>query len=382
VKIAHDQGIKVILDFVSNHVHKEHPYFKEHRNWFGSMYLLNGEVNIRNWSEETRLTTWFDTFIPSYDFLGSQEAIDQVVDDAIWWLETFDFDGFRQDAVKHVPHRFWKRLTARMKEQFPDKDFYQIGESFGSDDLIKSYVNPAELSSQFNFSIYFNARGSFSADKADFSHIMKVIKENIEFYSPVHLMGNITSSHDQVRFMAFADGQVSFNENGTERAFNNPPGSVQNSPSYLKMANFTAFNMVLPGVPIIYYGDEIGLMGAGDPDNRRVMRFDPDLSEDETKLKNTVSTLTKLRRLYPSFAIGDFVPLLVEGPVMIFVKTYFDETILVAFNHCNDTNKITLDVSFHGMELVSLLSDDIITLNSGKASLILEPYSHQIWEVR
>lgn len=92
VELAHSKNIKVILDFVSNHVHENHPYFKEHRDWFGDVQLPNGEINIRNWSEETRLTTWFDGFIPSFDFPFAPEAIDQVVDDAIWRLETFNLD--------------------------------------------------------------------------------------------------------------------------------------------------------------------------------------------------------------------------------------------------------------------------------------------------
>ena len=120
VELAHSQNLKVILDFVSNHVHEDHHYFKDHRDWFGSMTLPNGDLNIRNWSEETRLTSWFDDFIPSFDYPSAPEAIDQVVDDAIWWLETFDLDGFRQDAVKHVPHTFWKAFKAEMKNKYPE----------------------------------------------------------------------------------------------------------------------------------------------------------------------------------------------------------------------------------------------------------------------
>ncbi|NOZ03270.1 MAG: hypothetical protein GXO92_01485, partial [FCB group bacterium] len=259
VALAHSQGIKVILDFVSNHVHEEHPYYRDHRDWFGSVTLPDGSLNIRNWSEETRLTTWFDIFLPSFDYSNAPDAIDQVVADALWWLETFDLDGFRQDAVKHVPHRFWRTLTARMRERFPGKELYQIGETFGSDELILSYVNPGELSSQFNFSIYFNARGPFSADEADFQYLMNILRANVDVYQPVNLMGNIVSSHDQVRFMAFADGQLSFSDNGTERAFNDPPDPVKNATSYRKSANFHAFNIAIAGVPVVYYGDEIGM---------------------------------------------------------------------------------------------------------------------------
>ncbi|MFQ6608017.1 MAG: alpha-amylase family glycosyl hydrolase [Fidelibacterota bacterium] len=377
VNIAHEQGIRVLLDFVSNHVHEDHPYFRNHPDWFGSMYLPGGEVNIRNWSEETRLTTWFDSFLPSYDFVHSPEAIDQVVDDALWWLETFKLDGFRQDAVKHVPHSFWRQLTARMRQDFPDRNFYQIGETFGSDELILSYVNPGELDAQFNFAIYFNARGVFRADEADFSHLSQVLLDNAAVYGQVNLMGNITSSHDQVRFMAFADGQLRFDENGTERAFSDPPEKTRYPESYRKLANFTAFNLALPGIPVIYYGDEVGLMGAGDPDNRRPMRFAPDLSGDEQWLLQETSRLCALRQKYPSLSVGDLVPLATEGPVMVFAKIYFDETILVAFNQSDAVREVEVKLPIQIKHMNDLLTGEGLRVRQGNLILQIPPYSHQ-----
>ena len=64
--------------------------------------LPDGRKNIRLWDGDTRLTTWFDVFLPSYDYSNSPEAITQVVDDAIWWVKTYNIDGFRQDAVKQL----------------------------------------------------------------------------------------------------------------------------------------------------------------------------------------------------------------------------------------------------------------------------------------
>lgn len=59
--------------------------------------------------------------------------------------------------------------------------------------------------------------------------------------------------------------------------------------SYNKLQNFYALNISLPGVPVIYYGEEIGMMGAGDPDNRRMMRFGDDLDLNEIMHKNVIS---------------------------------------------------------------------------------------------
>lgn len=343
VNNAHEQNMKIILDFVSNHVHQEHPYVKNDRQWFGNVNLPDGKKNIRLWSEETRLTTWFDTFLPSYDFPENPDAINQTTDDAIWWLETYNLDGFRQDAVKHVPHDFWRDLTSKMRALNNEKTYYQIGESFGSDQLIRSYVNPGELDAQFNFSIYFNARWQFSGKKAEFSQLAEVIENNLIAFDPIHLMGNITSSHDQVRFMAFADGQMDFSDNGTERSFSNPPGDVRRKSSYSKLQNFHALNISLPGVPVLYYGEEIGMMGAGDPDNRRMMRFSDDLDLNEIIHKQVISSLNKLRRKHTALSLGDLNILLADGPILVLLKKYFNEEILIVMNQGTDNEIVELD---------------------------------------
>ena len=379
VELAHSKDIKVILDFVSNHVHEEHPYFKEHRDWFGEIELPNGEINIRNWSEETRLTTWFDEFIPSFDFPSAPEAIDQVVDDAIWWLETFNLDGFRQDAVKHVPHAFWKQLTAEMKVKFPNKQLYQIGETFGSDELILDYVNPGELDAQFNFAIYFNARGQFASDNSDFSGLKEVLDINLNTYNPINLMGNITSSHDQLRFIGIADGQVSWSDDGTERTFTDPPRPVQNESSYSKLANFHAFNISIPGVPVVYYGEEIGLMGSGDPGNRRPMRFDVNTEKRERELFEKISQLNELRSKYTALAVGDLEILKAEGPLLIIQKSYFGEKIIVAINNGSLEQSIEQENQYG--KLKNVMTDDIKFINDRKFKLNIPPYSYSIYKV-
>jgi len=374
VTLAHQQGIKVILDFVSNHVHRNHPYYQQHRDWFTEMKLPDGTFNIRRWDGNTRLTTWFDTFLPSFDYLRAPAAIQQVTEDALWWLEEFNLDGFRQDAVKHVPHRFWRTFTRKIHSSHPDRNIYQIGETFGSDELILSYVNPGELSAQFNFAIYFNARGPFSADQATFEPLAKVMEDNLAVYSPVNLMGNITSSHDQVRFMSFADGQVTFSDNGTERAFTDPPKGVLHPESYLKLTNFQAFNSTLPGVPVVYYGEEIGLMGAGDPDNRRMMRFN--WSREETALEQESARLNRLRTTYPALALGDWLPLTADGPLLAYLKVYFDESILVAFNHSPEPRDLVLDLPLPFQTAEHLSGRGTFQVQHNRVSLTLPPYSH------
>jgi glycosidase len=93
------------MDYVAHHVHEEHPLWKEHRDWFGVLDLPGGRKNLRLW-DEYRLTTWFEPYMPSFDYTSSKEALETLTDNAVWWLTETNADGFRHDAVKHVRMSF------------------------------------------------------------------------------------------------------------------------------------------------------------------------------------------------------------------------------------------------------------------------------------
>ena len=110
---AHYQGINIIMDYVSHHVHMKHPLYKLHPDWITKLDLPDGRKNIRLWDEQ-RLTTWFDTFLPTLDF-NRPQVVEMESDSAMYWVENYDMDGFRHDATKHVPEAFWRRLTQKVK---------------------------------------------------------------------------------------------------------------------------------------------------------------------------------------------------------------------------------------------------------------------------
>ena len=75
--------------------------------------------------------------------------------------------------------------------------------------------------------------------------------------------------------------------------------------------------MTIPGIPIVYYGDEIGMPGAGDPDNRRMMRFEG-LTQPEQHVKLTVRQLAKMRASHMALLYGDFHELYVDDQVWVY----------------------------------------------------------------
>lgn len=385
VKKSHQNGIKILLDFVANHVHEEHPLWKEHRDWFGVLELPDGRKNLRLW-DEYRLTTWFEPYMPSFDYVGSKEALETMTDNAIWWLQETNADGFRHDAVKHVPNEFWRLLTKKVKEQIEtprQTQVYQIGETFGGYDLISSYVSNGQLNSQFNFNLYDTAIPVFLDEKNSFEMLDNQMQKTFQVYGVNHLMGNLVSSHDKIRYMAYADGDLEINDGrANEIAWTNPP-KVDNPSSYDKLKLHLAYILTIPGVPVIYYGDEIGMTGAADPDNRRMMRFDNELNEFEKQTFKDVSKLIHTRKNHSALRHGDFFTLQADKNIYAYVRSDMNERILVILNKSEKTIPVDLKIPvFYRIKTArDLLGDNIFKIESNKFSFTVGGIKYLIFKL-
>lgn len=382
---AHEKGIKVLLDFVSNHVHIEHPYFTNHRDWFGQLELPDGRLNLRFW-DEYRLTTWFEPYLASFDYLGSEEAIEEMTDVAVWWLNETGADGYRHDAVKHVPNKFWRRLNEKIREEVASKrelPVYQIGETFGSYELISSYVNNGQLNSQFNFNLYDVAIPVFTRKGESFSTLNKEMQKTFSVYGYNHLMGNVMDSHDKNRFMAYADGDLDASEwSAIEQGWNNPP-MVDNEENYKKLTLYMAFMNTIPGLPVIYYGSEFGMSGASDPDNRRMMRFGDDLNEGEKSTLSEVSKIINLRREHTALRHGDFYPLVANEEIYAYIRSDMNERILVILNKgLNNKNvEIKLPAHFGIKDLSDLKYNGELNVESNQINLEISGMSWYMYSL-
>jgi cyclomaltodextrinase len=364
VNKSHQNDINVLLDFVANHVHEEHPLWKEHRDWFGVLELPDGKKNLRLW-DEYRLTTWFEPYMPSFDYVGSEEAMETMTNNAIWWLKETNADGFRHDAVKHVPHEFWRMLTRKINENFEQTDpkkIYQVGETFGGYELISSYVNNGQLNAQFNFNLYDTAIPVFLKEENSFELLDLQMQKTFQVYGVNNLMANLVSSHDKIRYMAYADGDLEINDGKAgEIAWTNPP-KVDNPSSYDKLKLNLAYTLTIPGVPVIYYGDEIGMTGAADPDNRRMMRFENNLNEFEKKMIKDVSKIVHIRNDHPALRYGDFLTLQADQNIYAYVRSDMNERILVVMNKGENEQMIEIDLPeiYNLHRATDLISDEII----------------------
>jgi cyclomaltodextrinase len=373
---AHKRNMNVLLDYVAHHIHIENPLFKLHPDWFTSLYLPDGTMNTEKW-DDYRLTTWFDTFMPTLDN-SKPEVVNPMTDSAMLWLKNYSFDGFRHDATKHIPEIFWRTLTRKIKKSLPDRSIYQIGETYGSPELINSYVSSGMLDGQFDFNVYDAAIGAIGKKDGDLRNLSSTLTQSLNWYGNHNLMGYITGNQDRPRFISLAGGSLKWDED-QKRAGWQRDITTGDATSYDKLKLLQGFIFTIPGVPTIYYGDEIGMPGANDPDNRRMMKFDG-LSKNELSVKDYVKKLVQLRRNYLPLVYGDFKLLLNEKNTLAYERTYFGKIALVAMNSSDQEQKVTLHlpVYYDKVALKANFGSAFALEDGGKVILTLKPRSFEI----
>ncbi len=373
VETAHKHNLNVLLDFVANHVHQEHPVYKSHKNWATNLYLPDGTLNTERW-DDYRLTTWFDVFLPTLD-LSKPEVYNMLSDSAVYWIEKYNLDGFRHDATKHIPEIFWQTLTQKIKNKIiipQNRTIFQIGETYGSPQLISSYVNTGQLDAQFDFNTY-DAVVAAVTGNSSFENLTRVIRTAQKYYGYNHLMGNITGNQDRARFISYASGSLRFDEDAKLAGWTREVG-VLDSSAYDKCAVLNAIISTIPGIPVIFYGDEIGIPGGNDPDNRKMMRFE-NLIQKEQELKEITKTLLKFRKQSLPLMYGKLDFIKSNNDEFIFSRTYFDKTVYVIINN-SDSIK-TFNFNAENKSFKSLFTKGF-SYGAKQIGITLKPRSFEI----
>ena len=328
---AHESNMNVILDYVANHLHIDSPVLKEHPDWTTDLMLPDGRKNIGLWDGETRLTTWFDEHIPTLDTRRA-EVCEPMTDSALYWVRKFDFDGFRHDACKHIPLNYWRMLTHKMKSSMPDRKLWQIGETYGDIELIGSYVKSGMIDAQFDFNLYHTSRDVIVDESRSMRDIAAVIEESEAAYGSHHTMGNITGNHDKPRFLSLAGGDMSlWCPDDKAEGWHRKVGVGDNVKGYARLSLLKAIISTVPGVPCVYQGDEYGIPGANDPDNRYMMEFDGYNEFQQRELAAT-KAMFKYRRASMPLMYGDYRTLHIDDDVLVFLRHYMGDWAVVALN--------------------------------------------------
>ncbi len=341
VQKAHDRQLKVIFDYAMNHVHASSPTYKDHPDWFWPI-TYNGKTCVCgegcSWDDpyEAR-RCWFRDYLPDFDFT-KPAAREFSVSNAISWAKSTGADGFRLDAVKHIEDSWLKELRARLTaeiEPTTKEHFYLVGETFTGDrQVIKQYVEPStQLDGQFDFPLRMKLAEILLMRKGSMGDLEAFLASNDGFYG-AGVMSTFIGNHDLPRPIHFAEDTPLFGDpwaDGKDKAWSGTPGLPGGTSAFERLGNAFTLLFTTRGVPLIYYGDEIGLPGAGDPDNRRMMQWSG-YSAGQSMLLAHLKKLTQVRAKHPALRKGNRKPVAATQNLLAYAMSYQGDEVLVAIN--------------------------------------------------
>lgn len=391
---AHAHNLAVIIDFVSNHFHVSNPMVKAHPDWFSKLELPDGTKNIRLYDAHP-FTTWFDEFLPDIAYDQSPAATAYMTDTAVWWLQQTDADGFRHDAVKHVPNVFWEQCTSKLREQVAiprHKRLYQVGETVSSRATINQFIGPKLLDGQFDFPLYWTMEEAFGWESADMTTAAKSLQDSVDQYPPDAIMSPFLGNHDVPRFMGKAEGDnpPGKKAEAEELSFTNP-AHVDDVQSYEKLKLAFAFLLATPGAPMVYYGDEIGMTGSGRPDARRMFLTKAEWNGDNQKTYDTVKALLHARKESVALRRGAYRLLLADKEHLAFARIAPEETAVVVLQRKSGaTGNIAVPLPaewgapkvFEPLALDGIAATEATLGSDGKIQVSSRPHSAGIWRLK
>jgi cyclomaltodextrinase / maltogenic alpha-amylase / neopullulanase len=252
VEEAHNNGIRVMLDIVFNHIGSKHPFWQD--------VLLNQEdspykdfFHIHSFPVIERYQDYkaknFDTFafearMPKWN-TENKAARDYLIGAACYWIKECDIDAWRLDVSDEVSFDFLRAFSSAVRQM--KDDFYIIGEMWHDG---TQWINANCFDSVMNYLLGFVIQDYFLKDKITLEEFNRRLFLSISRYSKMHTWGafNLLDSHDTERILTVA--------NGNKQA----------------VRNALTMQLMLPGSPCIYYGTEIGMEGGHkNDDNRRPM---------------------------------------------------------------------------------------------------------------
>jgi glycosidase len=298
VDAAHRRGIRVLLDLINNQIHQDHEYYRDHPEWFRTGCVCGTDPGC-GWSERP-LDCLFAPYLPDINWRvpGAER---QFIDDALYWIEAYGVDGFRVDAVKHVETNAIYNLRAAMDARFGGAvpgaarlvmlGETAVGEGDRFDDgcgvrygdgyeWISAYAGRNALDGQFDFPTHHRMQWGLLTDGLGYDALEGIVRDLERRYPADATHVRFLGSHDSNRMATRAARDPA----GDCRSMGGAPcdvlpGVPRDAAVYARLKRAFTVLYTLPGIPLLYAGDEVAMPGGNDPDNRRDMLFDADLSD-------------------------------------------------------------------------------------------------------
>lgn len=412
VKKAHERGMKVILDGVFNHCGSFNKWMDRERIYEGNEDYGTGAYiskdspyvhyfdfrNSDGWPNNGNYDGWwgYDT-LPKLNYEASEELFGKIIDIARKWVsEPFCADGWRLDVAadlghsQEFNHKFFKRFRDAVKQANPEALI--LAEHYGDP---KPWLNGFEWDSVMNYDAFMEPvtwfltgmqkhSDDFRPDMIGNSRAFFDTMKNAEskFFTPSKLVAmNQLSNHDHSRFLTRTNCKVG--RTGT-LGWQEADSGVDKAVMRLAVM----IQMTWTGAPTIYYGDEAGLTGFTDPDNRRTYPW----GKEDWELISFHKEMIKIHRDYPEIKHGSIMELVCEQNVIAYARFTEDECTGVVINRDSAERYIEIPIwkavaaRGEGFEKIMLstkegFSTDRFMLESGggKVKVKLSPVSGMVF---
>lgn len=343
VAAAHGLQLKVIIDYAMVHVQIGSPIYQQNPGWFWPNSWGNGDcICGQNCSWDAQGDRcWFTSYLPHWNYTVAA-ARDYSVNNAVKWVTDTGADGFRLDAIKHVDISWLTQLRAKVQsdvasKQVPPQRFYMVGETyeFYNRDFIKGFIDPAtKMDGQFDFPLRRVLAETMLLKQQGMDSLAGFMDSNDFYYGASAVMSTFIGNHDLPRAIHLAEEPPLWGnqaDGGKDRAWSNAPGLTGQTKAFEKLANAFAVLCTNRGAPLVYYGDEWGVPGAGDPDNRRFMQWSG-YSADQQMLHLRVKTLLGIRAAHPAMRRGLRKTIQVSADLWFFSMSTVGDEVWVAIN--------------------------------------------------
>ena len=317
VQKAHDRGMKVVMDAVFNHTGKEFFAFKDilekgEKSKYLDWYYIDELPLKGKWGEIPNFLCFgYYGGMPKLN-LKNPEVEKYITDVACYWIRECDIDGWRLDVGDEISHFFWKRFRRAIKAV--KKDMLIIGEIWH---YAGDFLEGDEWDTVMNYPFYLNLIDLLADEKISVSQFV----QNLGYLKGrLHkkcypLMWNLIDSHDTARFLHLCKDNKK------------------------KQHLAAAFQLLLPGMPMIYYGDEYAMPGANDPDCRRGMYWDEEYQDKE--MFEWYKRLLQVRKAHTCIVEGELAESITrdEDETIVLIRKNGEETIALIFNCSNHTKE-------------------------------------------
>ena len=394
----HARGMKLVLDTVPNHVGACHPWADDSpiSDWFHGTLAHHSKAKgdfkslpdpHAAWQESRDVTEgWFANVLPD---LNQENPLVEtyLIQNAVWWVESFDLDGLRLDTFPYVGRAFWRDFHAELHSLYPR--LTTVGEVFNSDPTITSYFAggvaqngiDTGLDTPFDFPVYFAIRDVLLKG-APMSELPQMLRQDRLYPHPDRLV-TFLGNHDTGRFLSEPDA----------------------TPAKLKMA--FALLGTLRGMPQIYAGDEIAMTGGNDPDNRHDFPggFPGDTSNaftaggrsaDQQVMYSSVAAVLHFRAAHSALQTGEQQDLFADDSTFAFLRTadihsgcaagHTDDRLLIVANRAEQPKQLALALKNTALEGCTQFQDALqtqptVTANGSSVQLVVPSQTVAIYQV-